>query len=150
MGMFSGEIAELVLGGFLHDIGKVTIGRRMLKKPGHLAIEESTLMRKHVPEGVTILSQHKAMPPVVPEMVSQHHEKLSGAGYPNGLKGDEIGFAGRLSAVADVFDAMTTERPYKKASPAGKAAKFLASHNEDYDRQIAGKLLETIISKSGG
>ncbi|NTS75518.1 two-component system response regulator [Catenovulum sp. SM1970] len=100
----------------MHDIGKIGIPDRVLLKPGKLDEEEWAVMKKHVDFGVDILGEHQSsLLKLASEVAQNHHEKWDGSGYPNGLKGEEIPLSARIVAVADVFDALTSERPYKKA-----------------------------------
>lgn len=101
-----------------HDLGKIKISDQILNKPGHFSQEEFLTMKDHV------LETRRLLEPVVEEEVcliaEQHHERLNGSGYPYGLKGDEISDLGKALAVIDTFDAMTTDRVYKKAKPLKK------------------------------
>lgn len=100
----------------MHDIGKIAIPDRVLLKPGKLDKDEWEIMKKHVEFGVDILGTHDAeLLTMAREIAQYHHEKWDGSGYPKGLKGKEIPLSARIVAIADVFDALTSERPYKKA-----------------------------------
>jgi HD-GYP domain-containing protein (c-di-GMP phosphodiesterase class II) len=102
----------LYLGGLVHDIGKVAIPAELLVKPGRLAPEEYALIKTHVPAGCEILD-HLVLPWPIRAMIAQHHERLDGSGYPDGLTGDAITLEARIIAVADVFEAMSSHRPYR-------------------------------------
>lgn len=110
----------------MHDIGKVGTPDHILLKPGRLDPEEMEIMRQHAAIGYEIL---KGSPSPLLQKAAiialSHHEKVDGSGYPGGLKGDDIPLDGRIVAVADVFDALTSERPYKKAWPVEDAVKFM-------------------------
>jgi len=99
-------------GGLLHDIGKIGIPAAILDKPGPLTPEEIAMMQRHTEIGATILEPMAAYAHAIP-IVLYHHERMDGNGYPHGLSGLEIPFLARLLAVADVFDALTSERPYR-------------------------------------
>jgi putative two-component system response regulator len=105
----------------LHDIGKIAISDMILNKPGKLTQEEFELMKTHALEGERIIDQIISRTENVEFLFNArlfagtHHEKWDGSGYPNGFKGLEIPLLGRMMAVADVYDALITERPYKKA-----------------------------------
>jgi putative two-component system response regulator len=102
--------------GMLHDIGKLAVPDRILQKPGRLDEEEFAVMRSHPEVGARILSYHQGFA-LAAQIALSHHERWDGTGYPHGLKGEEIPQAARITALADVFDALVNERPYKKAWP---------------------------------
>ncbi|WP_367177969.1 HD domain-containing phosphohydrolase [Undibacterium sp.] len=110
----------------MHDIGKVGIPDHILLKPGKLSIEEFAIMKKHAMLGYQILAESQSeMLQVGAEIALSHHEKFDGSGYPHGLVGEEIPLFARIVAVADVFDALTSERPYKSAWDIDKALALL-------------------------
>jgi putative two-component system response regulator len=110
----------------MHDIGKIGIRDDVLLKPGKLVDEEIKVMRKHVPFGADIIGEHAEGLLSMARLISlTHHEKWDGTGYHRGLKGEEIPLVGRITAIADVFDALTSVRPYKKAWPIEDAVTFL-------------------------
>ena len=113
------QLELIKIGGPLHDIGKIGIDDAILRKPGRLTPEEYDLMKKHTTKGAEILSSIPEMGPIIP-IVRNHHERWDGGGYPDGLKGEAIPLLARIVAVADAFDAMTSNRPYhenKKGKP---------------------------------
>ncbi len=110
----------------MHDIGKIGIPDRVLLKPGKLDPQEWEIMKKHAEYGADILGEHDSpLLNLAREVAITHHEKWDGSGYPNGLKGTEIPLSGRIVAIADVFDALTSERPYKKAWTEERAISLL-------------------------
>jgi putative nucleotidyltransferase with HDIG domain len=109
------ELELLGLGAILHDIGKVCVPIEILTKPGKLTAEEYELMKKHTEFGFEILRATHTIPLLAAHCAYQHHERLDGSGYPRGLKGNDIHYFGRLLAVADVFDAVTSNRVYRRA-----------------------------------
>jgi len=115
LGLSRAELKSLGAGLLLHDIGKSEIDDAILNKRGTLTEEEWNVMRSHPERGEAILSQAEGVDPLALTIVMQHHEKRSGKGYPRGLKGDEIHSYAKICALADVFDALTTQRSYKEA-----------------------------------
>jgi putative two-component system response regulator len=121
-------------GGLLHDIGKIGIDPHVLGKPGALTREEFTEVKRHPDIGATIVSSMRFAPIVAP-IVRSHHERWDGGGYPAGLAGENIPLAARLVAVADSYDAMTTDRPYRNAIARDEAVRRLrAGGGEQWDR----------------
>ncbi|MBI3391925.1 MAG: HD-GYP domain-containing protein [Nitrospirae bacterium] len=117
MGRPEKEVHDLRIAGLLHDVGKIGTYDVLLDKPGRLTEEEYAAVREHTARGAKILSSIKQLAHVVP-WVRGHHEYWNGKGYPDGLKGEEIPLQARILAVADTFDSMTAERPYRCAQPA--------------------------------
>ncbi len=128
----------------MHDIGKIGLPDRILKKPAKLNPEEIEHMRQHPQIGVDILGgQTCPLLNMARSIAISHHEKWDGSGYPNGLKGEEIPLHGRIAAIADVFDALTTQRPYKEAWPVEKALNLL---NEESGKHFDPKLIELFMA----
>ncbi len=122
----------------MHDVGKIGIPDRIILKPGKLDKEEWEIMQKHPEFGAEIIGQlDSELLKFSYEIAISHHEKWNGKGYPNGLTKEEIPIGGRIVAVADVFDALTSERPYKKAWPVEKAIDLIQSESgEHFDPQV--------------
>ncbi len=134
--------SELYLGGLLHDIGKIGVPDQVLRKPGRLEEAEMALVREHVVIGEAIVSHVRQMPQLR-AMVRHHHEHFDGTGYPDGLMGESIPQLARILAVADAFDAMMSNRPYRKAmDPARIEAIFQAGSASQWDPVIVDALLE--------
>ena len=114
LGLPPAAIRSLQHGGYLHDIGKIGIPDRILFKAGPLTSDEWEIMRSHSARGERICACMKSLAPVLP-IIRHHHEKYDGTGYPDGLKGEEIPLLARILQVVDIYDALTTERPYKRA-----------------------------------
>ena len=108
------EIQTLHRGGHLHDIGKISIPDRILFKPGPLTADEWEIMKSHTVRGEKICLGIKSLQPVLP-IIRSHHERWDGLGYPDGLRGDQIPVLARILQLADIYDALTTVRPYKAA-----------------------------------
>ncbi len=124
LGLPSAQIRNLIAGAFLHDVGKIGIRDNILLKPASLSDEEFTMMRNHVLMGVDIISKSEWLAGAR-EVVEFHHEKFDGSGYMNGLKGAEIPLNARIFAIVDVFDALTSTRPYKQPFDFEKAMDML-------------------------
>jgi putative two-component system response regulator len=107
-------------GGLVHDIGKLMVPERILLKPGSLASEERKTMEQHTIAGEQICAPLRSFPHVL-QIIRHHHEKWDGSGYPDGLKGEQIPLTARVLQVADIYDALITDRPYRKAFPQEKA-----------------------------
>ncbi len=118
------NIKALIKGAFLHDIGKIGISDNILLKPGKLTKEEFEIMKQHVILGEEIIRGNKWLKDAM-DVVLYHHEKFDGSGYPHGLKGRSIPLTARIFAIIDVFDALTSSRPYKKAFPISKSLTIL-------------------------
>jgi PAS domain S-box-containing protein len=115
-GMDEEDIQNLKLASPLHDIGKITISDSILNKPAKLTLEEFTIMKNHTTAGYEILKNSKRKLLKLASIIAyEHHEKWDGTGYPRGLKAEEISLVGRITAIADVFDALATKRVYKEA-----------------------------------
>jgi putative nucleotidyltransferase with HDIG domain len=114
MGIKPAEIKVIARGAFLHDIGKMAIPDEILRKPGALSSEEQRIMREHCTQGYHILRKIPFLSEAA-EIVYSHQEHFDGSGYPNGLRGAEIPIGARIFAVADTLDAITSDRPYRKA-----------------------------------
>ena len=108
------EMTNLRISALLHDVGKIGIDDRILRKPGALSDEEFEVMKGHPEKGAAIMSGVAQLIDIIPGM-KYHHEKWSGGGYPDGLEAEQIPMQARIVAIADTFDAMTTNRPYQKA-----------------------------------
>jgi putative two-component system response regulator len=114
LGLPKWQLQALHRGGYLHDIGKVCVPDAILFKKGPLTEEEWVVMRAHTTKGEEICRPMKTLAPVLP-IIRSHHERWDGTGYPDGLKGEEIPLVARILQIADIFDALTTARPYKAA-----------------------------------
>ena len=114
VGLSDDQITALRRAGVVHDIGKVAVPDAILLKPGRLTPEEWEVIRQHPIVGERICAPLKSFRSVLP-IIRHHHERYNGTGYPDGLRGDEIPIAARVLQIVDVYDALTTERPYKKA-----------------------------------
>jgi putative two-component system response regulator len=119
------DITAVARGGFLHDIGKVGVPDAILLKPARLTPQEYAVMKEHTIIGDRLCGELRSLRAVRP-IVRHHHERQDGSGYPDGLKGDRIPILAQITAIVDVFDALTTARPYKVAVSAERAFEELA------------------------
>lgn len=126
MGLDEGFIETLRVSAQLHDVGKIGIEDRILKKPGALTPDEFEIMKTHTTKGANILRPVAQLKEMIPG-IELHHESLDGRGYPHGLKGDDIPLLPRVIAVADTFDALTTNRPYQQAHEVHDALRIIHS-----------------------
>jgi HD-GYP domain-containing protein (c-di-GMP phosphodiesterase class II) len=135
---------EVGYGFFLHDIGKVGIPERVLSKTGPLSEEEWAIMRAHPAIGAQIVEPIRFLGDAV-EIVRTHHEWFDGTGYPRGLRGEEIPLAARIFALADSFDAMTSDRPYRRALPLERALEEIRDGaGTQFDPAVVRSFLELI------
>src|SRR5215216_2376815 len=142
LGLDDDEVEKIRISALLHDVGKIAIDDAILKKPAALTDEEYEIMKGHPQKGYKIMSQIPAMKEFLPGMY-MHHEMVNGMGYPQGLKGDEIPLMGKIVAVADTFDAMTTDRPYQKAMKFEDALARIESFvGTRYDRGVVAAFSE--------
>lgn len=114
LGLDHNDLGALARGGFLHDIGKIAVPDRVLLKDGKLDAQESRVMRKHPIVGDSLCAGLRSLHKVRP-IVRHHHERLDGSGYPDGLRSGEVPLLAQIVSIVDVFDALTTERPYRTA-----------------------------------
>lgn len=140
MGLPARDLQIVHRGGLLHDIGKIGIPATILDKPGDLEADEMKIMREHVTIGVRILEPVPCFREVLP-IVAQHHEWFDGSGYPAGLDGDNISLHARILTVADVYDAITSDRPYRKGIAGQHALEILNNRaGTQFDPMVIGVL----------
>jgi putative nucleotidyltransferase with HDIG domain len=116
LGYSDHEVERIYMAGLLHDVGKIGVPEAVLQKPGKLTVEEFDQMKKHPEIGARILADIKQVKDILPGVL-HHHERYDGRGYPSGLAGENIPAMGRILCLADCFDAMTSNRTYRKALP---------------------------------
>jgi diguanylate cyclase (GGDEF)-like protein/putative nucleotidyltransferase with HDIG domain len=154
LGLTEAELNALRAASMLHDIGKLAVPEQILSKPGRLTPEEFDRMKIHPIVGAEILDRVQFPYPVVP-IVRSHHEKWDGTGYPYGLKGEVIPIGARILSVVDCFDALTSERPYRRAMSADEAMKHLISEiATSFDPRVVAAIekryveLEQVVRRS--
>ena len=144
MGMSEDKIVHIRRGALLHDMGKMGVPDSILLKPGPLTDEEWIMMRRHPQFAYDMLSPIAYLHPAL-DIPYCHHEKWDGTGYPRGLKGEEIPLAARIFALADVWDALTSDRPYRKAWPKEKVREHIrAGSGTHFDPQMVEAFLKTM------
>jgi putative two-component system response regulator len=142
LGLDQPDLDALYRGAFLHDIGKVAVPDRVLLKPRRLDADEYELMKQHPQIGESLCGTLRSLERVRP-IVRHHHERWDGSGYPDGLAGDDIPLLAQIVGVVDVFDALTTDRPYRKALSTAAAYETLIIEAETGWRQR--KLIDTFV-----
>lgn len=136
MGLGEADVREAGLAGLLHDVGKMMIPTLVLNKPGALTDAEFALMRSHPERGHQMLQNGAGVPAAALDVCLHHHEKIDGSGYPKKLKGDDISLLAKMGAVCDVYDAITSTRPYKNAwDPAGSIQR-MSQWSGHFDPQV--------------
>jgi len=130
LGLAEEDLRAVRLGGYLHDLGKLVFPDAILLKPGPLTTAEREVVRKHPIVGEEICQPLRSLQAVLP-IIRHHHERLNGSGYPDGLRGEAIPLTARILQVVDVFDALTTDRPYRRALPWATALGVLKDEVEE-------------------
>ncbi|HUA00597.1 MAG TPA: HD domain-containing phosphohydrolase [Candidatus Aquilonibacter sp.] len=150
LGLPEEEIKALRRAGIVHDIGKVVVPDAILLKPGPLSRDETAIMRKHPVVGERICAPLRTFRLVLP-IIRHHHEKHDGSGYPDGLRNGEIPLTAAILQLADVYDALTTDRPYRKASPSDVALQIMQDEADLgwWDRGLFDEFREMIRSGRG-
>lgn len=140
--MKEAELATLRWGAYLHDIGKIGVPDAILRKPGKLDEHEWDVMREHVALGHTFATRLPFLPPDVLDVVRHHHERWDGAGYPDRLRGTDIPLSARVFALCDVYDALTSERPYKRPwTHEDAVAEVAAQSGKQFDPDVVAAFL---------
>jgi HD-GYP domain-containing protein (c-di-GMP phosphodiesterase class II) len=144
MGMKEEELYYVRLGALLHDIGKIGVPDSILLKPGKLTDDEWKIMKKHPEYAFQMLSPIAYLSKAI-DIPYCHHEKWDGTGYPRGLKGKQIPLSARIFAVVDVWDALTSDRPYRKAWPKDKAIEYIRSQSgSHFDPEVVDVFMKII------
>ena len=143
------EAADLMLQAApFHDIGKLGIARNILLKPGRLDPDEREVMETHIDIGAGLIEGFDApYHSMARSIVLTHHEKWDGSGYPKGLKGENIPIEGRITALCDVFDALCSDRPYKRAWSTEDAAAYIGSHAGSHFDPMVARLFEDNLAE---
>lgn len=139
LGLDNASVDLLGVSGLLHDIGKVEIPSSILNKAEGLSTSDREIINRHPTFGRDILSRNEHMPPMVLDVCLNHHERIDGGGYPSGRSGNEISLHARIAAICDVFDAVTSVRPYKKPWTANEALTWMLRRDGHFDAQLLKK-----------
>jgi len=146
LGLGSDDLHALHRGGYLHDIGKVGVPDSVLLKPAPLTAEESALMRRHPEIGDSLCAPLQSLRSVRP-IILGHHERIDGSGYPNGLRGDNVPLLAQIVGIVDVYDALTSRRPYRDALSHDEAVRFMMeeTHAGRFNPRYVDAFLETLV-----
>lgn len=144
-GMDKKKVHDIGIAGLLHDIGKSRIPNEVLNKPGKLTDEEFAIMKQHPVYGYHILTEKKNVSKEIMEGVLEHHEKINGKGYPMGLTGEKIHPYAKVISVADIYDALVTERPYKKPMTQRDAVELIMTMTGELDIDVMKSFLGSVI-----
>jgi len=145
MNLNKAALCKLGLGALLHDIGKIFVPKDVLGKPGKLTPEEFEIVKRHSKDGYEYLQNMKEFPGESNIAVLTHHEKYGGKGYPDGISGDKIPVFGRILSIADVFDALISDRPYRRALLPSEAIEYIIGNSgELFDPKIVNIFMEKV------
>jgi putative nucleotidyltransferase with HDIG domain len=145
LGLPTEIVHHIRVGGLLHDVGKIGIPDTILTKPDRLSDEEFERMKTHPTIGANIMKEVRMLQSEIPAL-AEHHERMDGKGYPNGLIDEQISLAGRIVAVADVFDALTSDRPYREALSAEEALEILSDNRDTHlDSQCVDAFIDAYL-----
>lgn len=142
-----GLLFQVGEGGLLHDLGKNRIPPGIINKNGPLNKEEWDIMRSHALLGAAIAKETRDVSPISVSIIGQHHEKINGRGYPLGLSGSELDQYAQMASIVDVYDALTTNRPYAAARPPMKAAQILLESHQEFNPIILKKFIRMLAIK---
>lgn len=144
LGLDAGSQQELAVGGLLHDVGKMSIPDHVLNKPGRLTDTEMDVMRSHVLHGHDLLKRTQNVPAVALDICLHHHEKVDGTGYPHKLAGEAISEPARMAAICDVYDAITSNRPYKEAWGPAETLAGMFSWVGHFDQKLLSIFIKSV------
>src|SRR6266851_2913157 len=143
LGLQEQELQELRIACLLHDVGKVAVPDSILLKPGPLDAEEMEIVRQHPVVGENICAPLRSLRGILP-VIRHHHERMDGTGYPDGLRGEEIPLMARIMAISDAYDAMTSDRPYRRGMPTTHALELLRrGAGTQWDRDLVAEFEDT-------
>jgi HD-GYP domain-containing protein (c-di-GMP phosphodiesterase class II) len=145
LGLSDAHTRTAGMAGLLHDLGKAAIPMAVLNKPGKLTDAEFTVVRSHPVEGYHMLKEGGGVEAAVLDACLHHHEKIDGTGYPDKLKGDKISLIARMAAICDVYDAVTSDRPYKRGWDPSESIRRMAEWtNDHFDARLFQAFVKSI------
>jgi HD-GYP domain-containing protein (c-di-GMP phosphodiesterase class II) len=144
LGMSPVQVREVGLAGMLHDVGKMAVPAEILNKPGKLTDSEFVTVREHPQAGGKILLAGKQVSAVVLDVCLHHHEKVDGSGYPHRLSGEQISLPAKMGAICDVYDAVTSNRPYKAGWEPAESIRKMAEWTGHFDQTVFKAFVKTV------
>ena len=144
MNLSEEKVREAGVAGLMHDVGKMMIAPEILNKPDRLTVAEFAVIKYHPEAGLKILQESHSTNATVLDVCLHHHEKFDGSGYPHGLVGEQISLFARMGAICDVYDAVTSERPYKKGWGPARSIREMASWKGHFDEQVFQTFVKTL------
>ena len=138
------DVEEMGVGALLHDVGKMKVPMDILHKPARLSAAEFAVIKQHPQYGVQLLEQGSQLSRESLRIVREHHERLNGHGYPDGLTGDEISHYAQIVAIADVYDAMTSDRVYQDSRAPGEVMKLMSRSQGDFNPTLLNEFVHTL------
>jgi HD-GYP domain-containing protein (c-di-GMP phosphodiesterase class II) len=142
LGLKKETVEQMTLGALVHDAGVAKVSRAILEKAGPLTENEMGVVKKHVVWGIELCKRDGFDSPIIIDMIANHHERLDGSGYPRGVKGDKLSKLAKITAIVDVYDAMTGDRPYKKGEHPLKVFRFLMSQQNQFDQELVQQFIK--------
>jgi HD-GYP domain-containing protein (c-di-GMP phosphodiesterase class II) len=144
LGLNRDTAQKMTLGALLHDIGVAKVPKGIINKPGKLSSNEMTVMKKHLVWGHQLCKRDGFDDPIIMDMLINHHERLDGSGYPRGLKKEKLSKLARITAIIDVYDAMTGDKSYKKGEQPIIALRHLLRQKDKFDQELVQKFIKYI------
>lgn len=139
------EVERLALGAMLKDIGELSLSGKLTEKPGSLSRGERSIVERHVEESLSVLEATSRLDETTIAVILEHHERFDGSGYPYRREGDDISLAGRMAAIVDTYDAMTSDRPYRHAlSPSSALTHIFEQGGQDFDAGLVASFVHTV------